>query len=66
MIETQLEEQEAAQEEILSWRLEQLQLAGYRPDEAKLLARRIDVDLHEATDLLRNGCPPKLAMAILR
>lgn len=66
MIETQLEEQEAAQEEILSWRLEQLQLAGYRPGEAKLLARRIDVDLHEATDLLRNGCPPKLAMAILR
>ena len=63
---TQLQEREAAQKEILSWRLEQLTLAGYGPDEAKLLARRSDIDLHAATDLLRNGCPPELAMAILR
>jgi hypothetical protein len=64
--ETQLQEREAAQEEILSWRLEQLMLAGYGPGEAKLLAQRGDVDLHAATDLLRNGCPPELAVAILR
>jgi hypothetical protein len=66
MTETQLEEQDAAKEAIVSWRLEQLMLAGYRPGEAKLLARRGDVDLHEATDLVRNGCPPKLVVAILR
>ena len=66
MIETQLQEREATHEEIFSWRLEQLALAGYGPGEAKLLARRTDVDLHQATDLLRNGCSPELAVAILR
>jgi hypothetical protein len=66
MTETQLQEREAAQKEILSWRLEQLKLAGYAPDEAKFLAQRNDIDLHAATDLLRNGCPPELAVAILR
>jgi hypothetical protein len=67
MTDTQLQEPEAAaQEEIFSWRLEQLVSAGYRPAEAKFLARRLDVDLHEATDLVRHGCPPDLAVAILR
>jgi hypothetical protein len=66
MTDTQLQEREAAQEEIFSWRLEQLMSAGYGPGEAKFLARRLDVDLHEATDLLRDGCPPDLAVAILR
>jgi hypothetical protein len=63
---TQLQEREAAQEEIVSWRLEQLKLAGYGRAEAEVLARRVDIDLHEATDLVRNGCPPELAVAILR
>jgi hypothetical protein len=66
MTDTQLREREAAEEEIFSWRLEQLQLAGYGPGEAKFLARRLDVDLHEATDLVRKGCPSALAVAILR
>jgi hypothetical protein len=64
--ETQLQEREAALEEIFSWRLEQLELAGYAPAQAKVLAERSDIDLHAATDLLRNGCPPELAVAILR
>jgi hypothetical protein len=64
--ETQLQEREAAQEEILSWRLEQLKLAGYRRAEAEELAGRSDIDLHVATDLVRKGCPPELAVAILR
>ena len=66
MTKTQLQEREAAQEEIVSWRLEQLKLAGYGRAEAEILARRVDIDLHEATDLVRNGCPPELAVAILR
>jgi hypothetical protein len=66
MIEITLGEREEAQEEIVSWRLEQLRLAGYGPGDAKLLARRTDIDLHGATDLVRNGCPPELAVAILR
>jgi hypothetical protein len=65
MTDTELQEQEAAQEEIFSWRLEQLMLAGYGRDDAKLLAGRAEIDLHTATDLVRNGCPPSLAVAIL-
>ena len=66
MIETRLREREAAQEEIYSWRLEQLQLAGYGSGDAKLLAQRTDIDLHAATDLVLKGCPPELAVEILR
>jgi hypothetical protein len=66
MIETRLREREAAQEEIYSWRLEQLLLAGYGRSEATLLAGRTDVDLHAATDLVLKGCPPELAVEILR
>ena len=32
---------------------------------ASLLAARMDVDLHFAIDLLRNGCAPELALQIL-
>jgi len=63
---SQLQEREAAQEAIFTWRLEQLTLAGYEPRQAKLLAARLDVDLHRATDLVHSGCPPKLAVKILR
>jgi hypothetical protein len=66
MTNIELRERDAAEEEIFSWRLEQLMLAGYGAGQAKLLAGRTDVDLHSATDLLRKGCPPKLAVAILR
>jgi hypothetical protein len=66
MIETKLQEREAAQTEVVGWRLEQLQLAGYGLGESKFLARRTDIDLHEAIDLVRNGCPSDLAVAILR
>ena len=66
MIETKLREREAVEEEIFCWRLEQLTLAGYDRGEAKILARSSNIDLHQATDLVRNGCPPELAVAILR
>jgi hypothetical protein len=48
-----------------AWRAEQLESAGYRPEEAAKLARRPDVDLHVAIDLLRQGCPAELALQIL-
>jgi hypothetical protein len=63
---TQLQEREAAQEELFTWRLEQLRLAGYESRQAKLLAARLDIDLHQAVDLVHSGCPPKLAVKILR
>jgi hypothetical protein len=67
MTAAQLDEQrEAREEEVLSWRLEQLLRAGYDRRDAGQLARRPDVDLHQAVDLVGNGCPPKLATKILR
>jgi hypothetical protein len=48
-----------------AWRAEQLESAGYGPREAARLARRADVDLHVALDLVRHGCPAELALRIL-
>ncbi|MBX5475442.1 MAG: hypothetical protein IRZ20_10580, partial [Thermoleophilia bacterium] len=48
------------------WRAEALERAGYAPSDARELAARLDVDLHEAIDLLERGCPPDLAVHILR
>jgi hypothetical protein len=56
---------ETEQERIERWRAEELQRAGYEPSAAVLLASRLDVDLHYATDLLRRGCEPELALQIL-
>jgi hypothetical protein len=47
------------------WRAEQLEFAGYGPRDAARLARRQDIDLHLAVDLVRQGCPADLALKIL-
>jgi hypothetical protein len=52
-------------EEIRHWRLEQLQRAGYGRREARVLARRVEVDLHQAINLVSRGCSPELALRIL-
>ena len=56
---------ETEQERIVRWRAEELERAGFEHSAASLLAARGDVDLHFATDLLRNGCSPELALQIL-
>jgi hypothetical protein len=56
---------ETEQERIQRWRAGELERAGYEPAAAALLASRLDVDLHHAIDLLRNGCAPELALQIL-
>jgi hypothetical protein len=56
---------ETEEREILNWRYEQLRHAGYERREARLLARDLEVDLHQAVDLLRRGCPNELALLIL-
>ncbi len=53
------------QELVERWRAEELQRAGYPEDLAEQLAARADVDLHRALDLVRDGCAPQLAAAIL-
>ena len=50
---------------VLSWRFGELARAGYRPDDAVLLARAPEVDLHVAVDLVLRGCEPALALRIL-
>jgi hypothetical protein len=62
---TQLEESVASDEQVLGWRYEQLRRAGLERRDARRLAACKDVDLHQALRLLREGCPPKLTLAIL-
>jgi len=50
---------------IYSWRLEQLERAGYSFAHAQLLADDDTVDLHRACALLLRGCPEATALAIL-
>ena len=52
-------------ERIEQWRAEELERAGYAPDDAAELAMRHDVDLHLAIELLENGCPADTALRIL-
>jgi hypothetical protein len=50
---------------VLSWRLDVLERAGYPAAAAGLLATNSDVDLHQAADLCRCGCPSETALRIL-
>ena len=65
MVTVDVAQREAAFEEILDWRFEQLRRVGYDRDEAQLVSRRLDVDLHQAVDLVRSGCSCELALLIL-
>ena len=56
---------ESELERVERWRAEALERAGYASDEARELAARLDVDLHEAIDLVERGCSPELAARIL-
>jgi hypothetical protein len=56
---------EAEDERVVNWRIEELLRAGYDEFEALDLALERGVDLHRAVDLVRHGCPPKLAVQIL-
>ena len=52
-------------EAILRWRFEELVRGGYDVGSALVLASHVEVDLHHAVDLTRNGCPPATALRIL-
>ena len=51
--------------EVIGWGLSQLTSCGYALEQAVALATRLDVDLHQASDLVARGCPPELALRIL-
>ena len=50
---------------VLGWRVEQLIAAGFDSDAAFVLALDRTVDLHDAIELVRRGCPPQTALRIL-
>ena len=52
-------------ERVVTWRREELERAGYDRSAAGKIAERMDIDLHFAVDLLRQGCPPETALSIL-
>jgi len=52
-------------EKIEAWRLHVLLRGGYPVELAEKLARRNDVDLHQAVELVAAGCAPRLASEIL-
>lgn len=58
-------ELDAEAELVRSWRTGELERAGYPAALARELADLTYVDLHLATDLLRRGCSPELALRIL-
>jgi len=53
------------QERIERWRADELERAGFAPDQAAEVAARFDVDLHTAIELVERGCPHDLALQIL-
>jgi hypothetical protein len=55
----------ASDEEVVAWRYEQLVAGGYGAEEARALACRKDIDLHQALELVGRGCPHELAVGIL-
>jgi hypothetical protein len=51
--------------DVLNWRFEELERAGYPTDIAVMLAERGEVDLHDACDLLTRGATIHQALSIL-
>jgi len=51
--------------DVVSWRFDQLEDAGYPVDIAVMLAERGDVDLHGAVELLERGATVHEAVRIL-
>jgi hypothetical protein len=56
---------ETEAEAILRWRFDELVRAGFDVGSALLLASHVEVDLHDASALMRRGCPSETALRIL-
>jgi hypothetical protein len=62
----QAEERVAVLElDVVSWRFDCLVRSGYPVDLAVLLAEMASVDLHDAVELVKRGCPVEQAVEIL-
>jgi hypothetical protein len=51
--------------DVVTWRSERLERAGFAPDTAAALAADFQMDLHALLELVESGCPPHLAARIL-
>jgi hypothetical protein len=58
-------EHDRTREVVIDWRRHELRRAGYDRKQAAKLAAKLDVDLHQAVDLVQQGCAPATAVAIL-
>ena len=56
---------ETEAEMILRWRFDELVRAGYDVGTALVLASHVEIDLHQATELVRRECPADTAVRIL-
>ena len=56
---------ESEAEAILRWRFDELVRSGYDVCSALVLASHVEIDLHDASTLVRQGCPSKTALEIL-
>ncbi len=56
---------ETAAEAILRWRFDELVRSGYDVASALVLASHVEIDLHDASNLVRRGCPCETALKIL-
>lgn len=56
---------ETEAEMILRWRFDELVRSGYDIGSALLLASHVEIDLHDASALVRRGCPSETALRIL-
>ena len=66
MTAAQIEEHGAAGvDEVVQWRFEVLLRSGYELEDAHLLSRNREVDLHLATHLIGQGCPSGTAARIV-
>jgi hypothetical protein len=53
------------EERVVALRRASLERAGYTPEQALDLARRLEIDLHAALEPRRQGLPPDVAHAIV-
>jgi hypothetical protein len=61
----ELRDENSEENRVTRWRLRMLLRAGFDDEQARTLALRRDVDLHDAVGLVRHGCPPDVAFRIL-
>jgi hypothetical protein len=50
---------------VIHWRVDELERAGFAPQDVLRLALDPNVDLHLAVDLVAQGCPHHVALRIL-